>query len=392
VPDVDAAEALEDLLDAALVLRATVPGEPRFTMLETVREYAAGLLAASADERAVRDRHVDWLLSLVEGEGVYWQRLMDAPWLDRVELEHDNLRAAFAHVAATGDVERELRLATAMRYFWRVRGYVDEGRRRLERAVELAPRAGDELHARALAEAGVMAFAGADHERSRELWLEALPLFQRLGSTREVARAHMEIGANWHAENDVRRALEYYETSRTLLAEVDDPNAMGVVLANLGSVYQLLGDLDAAIEATTEALTVAETLGDEDGVAIARLNLATFDLERGDTEAAAVHAVAAIDGAARLAYREVLAYALGIAARVALDTGRAEDAGVLGGAFVELFEAIGTEPQREEAQRHAKTLEEAAGLIDVEAAVRRGKELTLEQATELARAVLATAV
>jgi tetratricopeptide (TPR) repeat protein len=174
--------------------------------------------------------------------------------------------------------------------------------------------------------------------------------------------------------------------------EVDDPNAMGVVLANLGSVYQLLGDLDAAIEATTEALTVAETLGDEDGVAISRLNLATFDLERGDTEAAAARGLAAIDGATRLAYREVLAYALGIAARVALNTGRAEDAGILGGAFVELFEAIGTEPQREEAQRHATTLEEAARVTDVEAALRRGRELTLEQATELARDVLAAAV
>jgi predicted ATPase/DNA-binding SARP family transcriptional activator len=392
VPDADVAGALEDLLDAALVVRASAPGEPRFAMLETVREYAAELLAASDDQREVRDRHVDWLLSMVEGEGLYWQRLMDAAWLDRVELEHDNLRAAFAHVEATQDVERELRLATALRYFWRVRGYVEEARRRLERAVELAPLAGEELRARALAEAGVMAFAGADHARSRELWLEALPLFERLESPREVARAHMELGANWHAEDELRRALEYYETSRTLLAEVDDPNAMGVVLANLGSVYQALGDLDAAVEATTEALALAESIGDEDGLAISSLNLATFDLERGDTKAAAAYALAAIDKAARLAYREVLAYALGIAARVALETGRAEDAGVLGGAFVELFETIGTEPQREEAQRHAATLEAAARLIDVETAVTRGRELTLEEATGLARDVLSAAV
>jgi hypothetical protein len=100
----------------------------------------------------------------------------------------------------------------------------------------------------------------------------------------------------------------------------------------------------------------------------------------------------AIDKAARLAYREVLAYALGIAARVALETGRAEDAGVLGGAFVELFESIGTEPQREEAQRHAATLAAAADLIDVEAAVTRGRALTLEEATGLARDVLSAAV
>jgi tetratricopeptide (TPR) repeat protein len=167
---------------------------------------------------------------------------------------------------------------------------------------------------------------------------------------------------------------------------------MGVVLANLGSVYQALGDLDAAVEATTEALALAEEIGDEDGLAISSLNLATFDLERGDTKAAAAYALVAIDKAARLAYREVLAYALGIAARVALETGRAEDAGVLGGAFVELFESIGTEPQREEAQRHAATLAAAADLIDVEAAVTRGRALTLEEATGLARDVLSAAV
>jgi predicted ATPase/DNA-binding SARP family transcriptional activator len=388
---VDVADALEDLLDAALVGRLPTSEAPRFLMLETVREYAVELLAASGEERHVRDRHLDWLLALVEGEGLYWQRLMDAPWLDRVELEHDNIRAGFAHAEAVGDAERELRLATAMRYFWRVRGYVEEGQRRLERCVELAPTVDDELHARALGEAGVMAFAAADHERSRALWLEALPLFERIGSTREVARANMEIGANWHAEDDLPRALEYYETSRTLLAEVDDANAMGVVLANLGSVYEGLGDIDGAIRATTEALEVAETIDDEDGIAISSLNLATFDLARGDVAGAAAHALGAVDRALRLAYREVLAYALGIAARVALETGRAEDAGVLGGAFLELFAAIGTEPQRAEAQRHADTLEGVSRATDVDAAVARGRALTFEEAVDLARDVFSAA-
>jgi tetratricopeptide (TPR) repeat protein len=264
-------------------------------MLETVREYAGDLLAASGNEREIRDRHLDWLLGLVEGDGLYWQRQMDAAWLDRLELEHDNIRAAFAHAEAIGDAERELRLATAMRYFWRVRGYIDEGRRRLERGVELAPGVDDELRARALGEAGVMAFAGADHERSRELWLEALPLFERVGSTREVGRAKMELGANWHAEDDLPRALEHYEASRTILAQVDDPNAMGVVLANLGSVYETLGDLDGAISATSEALVLANAIGDEDGQAISSLNLATFDLARSDYRAAAEHSLTAIE-------------------------------------------------------------------------------------------------
>ena len=390
--DADLADALEDLLDAALVGRLPASEAPRFVMLETVREYAVELLAASGDEREIRDRHLDWLLALVEGEGLYWQRLMDAPWLDSVELEHDNIRAGFAHAQAVGDAEREIRLAAAMRYFWRVRGYVEEGQRRLERCVELAPTVDVELHARALGEAGVMAFTAADHERSRALWLEALPLLEKIGSPREVARATMEIGANWHAEDDLPRALEYYETSRVLLAGVDDPNAMGVVLANLGSVYEGLGDIDGAIRATTEALEVAKTIGDEDGLAISSLNLSTYELARGDTVAAAGYALTAIDKAIRLAYREVVAYALGIAARVALDTGRAEDAGVLGGAFLELFAAIGAEPQRAEAQRHAATLEAVARLTDVDAAVARGRALTLEEAADLSREVLTAAL
>jgi predicted ATPase/DNA-binding SARP family transcriptional activator len=385
--EIDVADALEDLLDAALVTRIATSEAPRFGMLETVREYAAELLAASGEERAIRDLHLDWLLAFVEGEGLYWQRVMDAQWLDCVELEHDNIRAAFAHAEAIGDPERELRLATAMRYFWRVRGYVEEGQRRLERCVELAPAVDDELHARALGEAGVMAFAAGDHERSRALWLEALPLFERIGSPREVARATMEIGANWHAEDDLPRALEYYETSRVLLAGVDDPNAMGVVLANLGSVYEGLGDIDGAIRATTEALEVAKSIDDEDGAAISSLNLATFDLARGDVVAAAEHGLAAIDGARRLAYREVLAYALGIAAQIALETERPDDAGVLGGAFLELFAAIGTEPQRVEAQRHADMLKRVSGVTDVGAAVARGRALALDEAVDLARHV-----
>ena len=164
-----------------------------------------------------------------------------------------------------------------------------------------------------------------------------------------------------------------------------------MVLANLGSVYEGLGDIDGAIGATTEALELATTIGDEDGIAISSLNLATFELLRGDVPAASEHALAAIGRAQRLAYREVLAYALGIAAQVALAEGRADDAGVLGGAFTELFAAIGTEPQRAEGQRHAETSAGVARVTDLDAAVARGRSLAVEEAVDLARDVLGAA-
>jgi predicted ATPase/DNA-binding SARP family transcriptional activator len=385
---VDVPGALEDLLDAALVTRSGSVAEPRFVTLETVREYAGELLAASGAEREARDRHLDWCLALVEGDTLPRHRIMDAPWLDLVELEHDNIRAAFAHAESTGDVERELRLAAAMRYFWRVRGYVEEGRRRLERGVELSPAADGELRARTIGEAGVMAFAAGDHTRSRALWLEALPLFEQLEDRREVGRALMEIGATWHAEGDLNRAIEYYEPAREVLVEVD-ANATGVVLANLGAVYHALGELDRAEAATAEALALAERIDDEDGIAISSLNLSAIDIERGDLRAAARHVAVAIDRALRLAYREVTAYALGIAGVIAVRIGRPEDAAVLGGAFVALFREIGAEPQPEEAERHAAMLAEAARQVDVEAALERGRSLTTDEAVALARDVLA---
>jgi len=389
--DVDMVTALDDLLDAALVTRVRDAAEPRFGMLETVREYAAEVLAASGDERAVRDRHLAWLLSMVQGEGLYWHRLMDAEWLDRVELEHDNIRAAFAHAEAVGDLEQELRLAVAMRYFWRVRGYVEEGRRRLERGVELSPGIEDvELRARTLGEAGVMSFVAGDQERSRALWLEALPLFETVGNRREMGRAQLEIGASWHAEDELSRALEHYEAARAAFTDIDDPNAMGVILANLGAVHHALGDLDAAVEATTEALAIAEAIGDEDGVAISVLNIATFDLERGDLAAAAEHAATSLECSVRLSYREVTAYGLGIVAAVAAATGRPEDAGMLAGAFSEHFRAIGSDPQAVEAERLAATLARVSTETDVEAAVARGTGLTQDEALALARDVIAS--
>ena len=235
-----------------------------------------------------------------------------------------------------------------------------------------------------------MSFVAGDQERSRALWLEALPLFETVGNRREMGRAQLEIGASWHAEDELSRALEHYEAARTAFTDIDDPNAMGVILANLGAVYHALGDLDAAVEATTEALAIAEAIGDEDGVAISVLNIATFDLERGDLAAAAEHAATSLECSVRLSYREVTAYGLGIVAAVAAATGRPEDAGMLAGAFSEHFRAIGSDPQAVEAERLAATLARVSTEIDIEAAVARGKGLTPDEALALARDVIAS--
>jgi predicted ATPase/DNA-binding SARP family transcriptional activator len=388
----DVPSALEDLLDAALVTRATGgDDEPRFGMLETVREYAAELLASSGEEPEVRDRHLDWFLALVEGEGLYWQRDTDREWLDRIELEHDNFRAALDHAVAIGDAHRELRLANALRYFWRVRGYVVEGRRRLEAAVERSGSVEPELRARTLGEAGIMAFTGGDYERSRELWLQALPLIEGAGEPREIARAHFELGAWAHAQGALPEARRRYETAREALADVDDPIGQATVLGNLAVVYQATGEPARAREASEAALALYERSGDLDGLAVTTLNMAYVELGNDDLPAAGRRLGEALAWAERLGHREVLAYAVGYGAELALALERADDAAMLCGAFDQMFEVIDSVPQPDEVERHAKLVERLSGQVDVREAMARGNALPPDAVIAPVRDVVAAA-
>jgi predicted ATPase/DNA-binding SARP family transcriptional activator len=386
--DVDAAAGLDDLLDASLVTTFGEPGaEPRFGMLETMREYAAELLAASGEERAVRDRHLDWFLHEAEGDDVYWRRKTDAAWLARTAADHDNFRAALAHARATGDTERELRLANALRYFWRVRGYIEEGRRRLEEALTRSTDVAPALRARTLEEAGVMAFAAGDYERSRQLWNEALPILEPIGEPREIARTLGELGACSAAERDFRPAVRLYEEALAKLEQTDDVHGIGVMLGNLAAAYEGLGEHERARDASLRALRLQEQIGDDDGVAISNLNMASLEASLGNLDAACDHLRASLDASERLGYLEGSCYALGIGAELALARGRIDDAGVLSGAFEELFRPLGM-PQGEEAERARRVQSAVAAHADLEALTARGRALTLDEAVALLRGLL----
>ena len=360
-------------------------------MLETVREYATELLEASSEEREIRDRHLGWFLALVEGDELYWQRQMDAPWLDRIELEHDNYRAAFEHALAIGDAERELRLANALRYFWRVRGYVVEGRRRLEAAVERSREVEPALRARTLGEAGVMAFTGGDYDRSRDLWVEALPLIEALGEPRELARAHFELGAWAHAKNDLPEARRLYESALEALTAVDDPIAHATLLSNLAIVYQATGEHERAREVSEAALALYERDGDLDGLAVTTLNMAFVELRNDDLAAAGLRLGQALGWSERLGHREVMAYVVGYAAELAFALDDPEAAAVLCGAFDQMFEMIDSVPQPDEVERHAQLVERLASACDADEAMARGRALSPEEVPVLVREVLAAA-
>ena len=383
----DVPSALEDLLDAALVTRtAGATGEPRFGMLETVREYATELLTTSDEERGLRDRHLEWFLALVEGDGPYWKRDMNAAWLDQIELEHDNYRAALEHARATGDVERELRLANALRYFWRVRGYVVEGRRRLEAAVERsgsvdagppgahARRGGNHgVHRRRLralarpldrGAAPHRGSRGSPRDRPRELRARRLgpraraTLPRHSGATSRPARRCRTSTTPWGTR-------PCSATSRSSTRRPGSPPALARHPRRRSSCTR------GAATSTGSRSRRSTWRSSSSGTTI-------FPRQPADS---ARHS----RGRERLGHREVMAYAVGYASELALALGRPDDAAVLCGAFDQMFELIDSVPQPDEIERHAQLLERLSTRIDVEEPMARGRALPADAVTSLVR-------
>lgn len=212
-------------------------------------------------------------------------------------------------------------------------------------------------------------------------------MLERLGEPREIARAFGELGACDAAEGDLQSAVPLYEAALSKLKETDDVHGIGVMLSNLANAYEGLGEAENARETSLEALRLQERIGDDDGVAISNLNLASLEASVGDLDAACDHLRGSLDASARLGYREGAAYALGIGAQIAVTRGELELAGVLSGAFEELFAALGT-PQAEEAERARRVRQQIAERADLDALMARGRRLSFDEAVALVREVV----
>ena len=383
--DIDVANALDALLDASLVTSTLASGEPRFGMLDTIRAFATDELERADPTHETRRRQLAWATALAEdGEPRYWRR--GTPWLDRVEPELANVRAALDFARAGGDVVGEARLAASMRHFWRVRGHAAEGRRRLEdvlvRAGGLEPR----LLARLRHETAVMRFVAGDWEGARTLWLSALEAYTELGDRVEIGRVHAELGALENAAGNPRAGIHYSELAAEMLE--DETFIRLIVLGNLAESYEQTGDLARARDTALRVLEEQRRNGDRDGVAYMSLALASVALKQGDLAESHRRLVECFTVAAEVGFVEVTAYALGVAAAVAVETGAHEEGALLVGACRESLERLGVTPHAPEASRQAdvvsalrKTLE------DADAAIERGTTLATDAAVAIALAL-----
>ncbi len=179
---VEAFEGVSSLLDKSLLRQEEGPGgEPRFVMLETVHEFAREKLQGSGEAEQIKRAHAEYFLTLAEEAYPQLRGPDQLEWLERLEAEHDNMRAALTWASERNEAEVALRLGSALSWFWSVRGYYSEGRRWLEEALAIDGRGAPEVRAMALAGAGELASEQGDLDRAKGAYEEGLELLEHEG-------------------------------------------------------------------------------------------------------------------------------------------------------------------------------------------------------------------
>jgi predicted ATPase/transcriptional regulator with XRE-family HTH domain/uncharacterized protein HemY len=272
--EADALEWLAALVDHSL-LRQEEPesGEPRLVMLETVRDYGLEQLAASGEREATEEAHARYYLALAEAAEPALRGPEQARWLERLDAEHDNLRAALGWAHDQREVDLELRLAGALWRFWWTRGYLNEGRRWLEAALTGGEQGSRAARARALNGAGNLAELQGDYGRAAALHEEALALGRALGDKQSIARSLGNLGNLAQRQGNYERAAALYEEALALYRELGETASIAIALNNLGSVAFVQDDCGRAATLFEESLALYRMLGDKIGSAALLMGL-----------------------------------------------------------------------------------------------------------------------
>ncbi len=261
---------LASLIDHSLLRHVDTEGdEPRFVMLETLREYALECLEACNELEIGRKRHATYYLSLVEMAEKRYRGPEQKLWLKRIDTEQDNLRAVLLWSFTKGEeIEIGLRLLAVLCLFWLGLGHADEGRAWAEKMLARPETAKHELlRAKILNGAGLLAWAQSDSKYALTVLEESLALFRKLGNKEGYASVLNHLGQATQLQGNLEKATAYYNESLKLFRELGPEWDWNVawILSNLGQAAQLEGDQSRAKTFCEESLALFRSVGDMRG-------------------------------------------------------------------------------------------------------------------------------
>jgi predicted ATPase len=423
---VDLFEGLWSLVDKNLVQRVDrLEAEPRFAMLETIREYALERLTDSGERSACCRAHAAYCLVLAEEGNPELSPADRSVWLMRCDVEIDNLRFALEWLFQTRELDWALRLCVALFRFWDMREHLAEGRVRLEAVLRLAGDERPKERARVSQFLGALATAQGDYLAAEEFLKQSLSLYEELADDSGIAASLNALAVSARDRGDYGSAQSNLERSLACWRLLSDRQAIARCLHNLANVVKVRGDYARAQWALREAKEIFEELGDRSGAAwsmnqqgdLARAqgdmlaarglyqralsvfrnaedpwgtarsltDLAYMDCEQGDHAAAHAACREALEIFAALGHRRGIARALEGSACLALAQGHADRALKLVAAATRLRQMIGAPLHQPEQSKLDHTLRPAWNALS-EAEGRNawsaGSEMGMEKAIQ----------
>ncbi|MFN2609796.1 MAG: tetratricopeptide repeat protein [Actinomycetota bacterium] len=278
----DVAAIVAMLVSRSLIASQTHDVEPRFRLLEPIRDQALRSLRGSAEWETTNDLHFERFLALAEQARDALRTSDQRRWISRLERDQPNLQAAHSWALGNRSKAEALRLVTALSRFWYLRGRLSDGRRRLAEALDMQGSVDDLTLGRALGSAAALARAQGDFVSAAPAYQRSIECFRRIDDRLRIAWATRSLAAMEHEQGRYGSAKALYEEGLSLSASVEDQLGMVEALHGLGALLLRQGDLDGANQMRQKALGQARSLGDGWSIGVALNDLATLNLLIGD--------------------------------------------------------------------------------------------------------------
>jgi predicted ATPase len=291
-------DTLGSLVGSSLVRPEPTDDEPRFRLLDTIRQYALERLREGDEWTRVHDRHAAYFLALAEPTATELAGPGQLAWLNRLEIRHDNLAAALSWLVDTGQAESAVRMIGATWRFWRLHDHAEELARHASRLLATSDRMPPRQRALALSGAGFTFMAGGDYGRARSMFESSLPLYRHAEDKLGTALTTAALGHIMALQHEDARATTLLEQTLAELQgtgadQLAGPERLQYLLALalaanfLGQIQLSHGDHDRAARMFTDGLNAARGAQEHFTILVSLYDLALSSRQRGDLPRAA---------------------------------------------------------------------------------------------------------
>jgi non-specific serine/threonine protein kinase len=363
-------DLLAPLIDKSLVTPNPTGESARYTLLETIRDYAAERLKQAGETDTQGDRHSFHFFKLALQAEPELQGPEQASWFERLGQEHDNLRRATRHFTAKGDAGATLLITGAMWRFWWTRGLWEEGRGVLRESLLLPEAIGPSVErAKALYASSVLARGQGDYAAAEAVLVESLGIARSLGDQVGIGNALFEQGNLANNRGDLDEAVRLYGEALGIRRQIEDRRGVSLTLHNLAVVTQSRGDGDAARRLYEEALELHRALGNATMEAHTLNGLTDVVMHQGDLDAAQRYLERGLAIQRTLEDKGGIGFSLRQLGEVATRRGDAARARALLAEALDLFQSLG------DSSGLVDLLDSAAGLASLRGEAERAFEL-----------------